>query len=76
MIIPLEYTKFSDFVNSLRVDFNSRDNIPISESEDSWREWGNIVASSPTFAARGVPTTEGFPNWRKWGIIVYDTMAK
>lgn len=76
MIAPTSLVKFSDFVNSLRVDYNSKDTIPICESEDSWRDWGNIVASSPTFSNRSVPTTEGFSNWREWGIITYSTMVK
>ena len=76
MMIPEYNTSISDWANSLRVDFNSRDTIPLIDDELKWREWGNVVAASPSFAARSAPTTEGFPNWREWGIIIYDTMAR
>lgn len=76
MIIPSESITISEWANSLRVDFNSRDTIPHIDDESNWKEWGNVVATSPSFATRSVPTTEDFPNWREWGIMLYDTMAR
>lgn len=76
MIIPSKDITISEWANSLMIDFSSVDTIPHIEDESKWKDWGNIVASSPSFATRGAPTTEGFPNWQEWGIIVYDTMAR
>ena len=76
MIIPSEDISLKDWANSLMVDFNTTDVIPTIDDESKWRDWGNMVATSPNFASRGVPTTESFPNWREWGIILYDTMAR
>lgn len=76
MIIPSENVSLKDWSNSLLVDFSTIDAIPSIDDESNWREWGNIVASSPNFATRGVPTTESFPNWWEWGIILYSTMAR
>jgi hypothetical protein len=75
-MIPSDNTNIKDWADSLRVDFSSRDTIPLIDDDSNWKEWGNIVASSPSFSTKSVPTTEGFPNWQKWGIIVYDTMAR
>lgn len=76
MIIPSNAVSIKDFADSLIVDFNSRETIPYDVNEENWRQWGNIVASSPTFARNNVPTTENFPSWQEWGIIMYETMAK
>lgn len=76
MIIPSDNISIQEWANSLRIDFNSRDIIPTIDDESNWKEWGNMLASSPSFSTRGVPTTEGFPNWREWGIMLYDTMAR
>lgn len=76
MICPTDNTTFQEFAESLLVDFNTKDLIPMTFSEENWRQWGNKLAHSPTFSARGVPTTEHFSTWRKWGIMMYNTMAK
>ncbi len=76
MIVPSESVSIKDWCNSLLIDYNSRDAIPIIEDESKWKEWGNMLSSQPTFASRGSPTTENFSNWWEWGIIVYETMAK
>ena len=76
MMIPSDNVSLRDWAASLMVDFSTTDAIPEIDDETKWKEWGNIVASSPNFASRGVPTTESFPNWQEWGIIVYVTMAR
>jgi len=76
MINPAGADNFAQFVESLLVDFNSRDDIPLGRDKEDWRAWGNYVASLPTFSNKSVPTTENFPNWRKWAIMVYGTMAR
>lgn len=76
MMIPNDFVNFSEWANSLLIDFSSASTIPYSPEEDNWKEWGNIVAGSPEFSVKGVPTTESFPNWKEWGIIVYSTMVK
>lgn len=76
MIVPSERATFKQFVDSLRIDFNSRENIPAISENDDWRKIGNIIASSPTFIKNSVPTTENFPNWIEWGRILYGTMNR
>lgn len=76
MIIPSKSVSLKDWADSLIIDFNTRDTIPRIDDELKWKEWGNVVASSPSFANRGVPTTENFLSWQEWGIILYDTMVK
>lgn len=76
MILPDAYAKFSDFIASLLVDFNTLDAIPYPVSELDWRKIGNTIARNATFVRLGAPTTEGFPNWREWGKMVYYTAAR
>lgn len=76
MINPAGASSFTQFAESLLVDFSSRDDVPLIKNENDWKQWGNLVSSLPSFANRGVPTTENFSNWKDWGIIVYDTMAR
>lgn len=76
MMQPNRNVTFKQFVDSMRIDFNSTDTIPQVSEGDDWRKIGNIIAASPTFEKNSVPTTERFLIWQDWGIILYGTMAK
>lgn len=76
MMQPTPTTRFKDFVDSLRIDFNTKDSIPIVDSDDDWKRIGNIIATSPSFARNSIPTTENFLIWQNWGIIIYGLMAR
>lgn len=69
-ISPVAGISLERWAESLTNDF-PRDIIPRTTGEDSWRSWGNIVASSPTFAAAGVPLTDSFATWREWAERLY-----
>lgn len=76
MMIPSHNSRIEDFASSLLVDFDSLDTIPFFVNESNWRQWGDLVAASPSFAINSVPTTENFPSWVEWGIILYGTMGR
>lgn len=73
-IFPDEYVDLKTWSAQLLIDFNSQNIIPILEDESKWREWGNIVASSQTFARASAPTTDSFDTWRDWAQYLYDTL--
>lgn len=75
MIYPDKYTSFADWAASLLIDFNTQNTIPLERDEKKWREWGNIVATSPTFVKAGAPMTQGFASWRDWAKIVYSNIG-
>lgn len=39
---------------------------PILLDPEGWREWGNLLLQSPTFANACAPQTDGFADWRSW----------
>jgi hypothetical protein len=52
-----------------------RDNVPILDNEENWREWGNRLIQEPSFAKAGCPETTGFDNHESWAQAVCAAMA-
>ena len=46
------------------------DDIPILNSEQEWRPWGDSLIVCTTFAAAGSPGTAGFDSWQDWALAV------
>ena len=69
MINPVNMT-FVYWAHTLIQDF-PRDIMPIVNNESEWRNFGNIMCNSPSFAKKGTPNTLGFNHWRDWAAQVY-----
>lgn len=64
-------------------DYNT-ENLPKLEDENSWQEWGTIVAGTGIFLKASVPapiSTKGgekkevFKEWDKWAKVVYTILS-
>lgn len=65
---------FIYWASTLTQDFPN-DTIPIIADESQWRDWGNIVAGSTTFARAGVPRTESFSASLEWTERLYELLG-
>lgn len=54
-----------DWAAQLLIDFPTT-NLPILYNEDAWKEWGNLVISTQSFANKAAPRTDGYSDWRDW----------
>ena len=62
------------WADTLIRDFE-RDNVPVLEDENNWREWGNQLIREPSFAQAGCPQTQGFESVEEWAQAVCGAMA-
>jgi hypothetical protein len=77
------YISLTDWAAALLQDYPD-ENLPILQDEESWEDWGNIVANSGIFARAAIPMPtsiksgeikKNFQTWDKWAEIVYTIMA-
>lgn len=62
----------------------STENLPKLEDEESWQEWGTIVANTGIFLKASIPSPlstkdgekkEVFKEWDKWAKVVYTILS-
>lgn len=72
MMIP-EFTDFKTWANSLIIDFPT-DDIPLLYDEDKWKEWGNVLIQTTSFAENNAPQPETYADPLKWAKDVFYSM--
>lgn len=73
MLIWPEYISLDRWAGNLQ-EFYPNEFLPVLESEEKWRSWATIVASSGVFASVGLPPPRG-DDWRPWAISFYKIMS-
>lgn len=73
MMIP-KHTTLANWAASLIIDFPD-DDVPQLEDESKWREWGDSLVLSPTFAVNNSPDTKYFKDWEQWAQRVFDNLS-
>lgn len=82
-VIRPERISLNYWAACLVADFHS-ENLPVLETDETWQEWGAIVANTGIFLKAHVPSpvivkqgvkTDQFKQWDAWAKVVYTIMS-
>jgi hypothetical protein len=76
MIIP-KYISFHNWAASLQIDypFDTIPIVPLTTSEEEWKNWGGSLVSSQSFSKRNVQGPSDEKTWQEWAYKVYQIMS-
>lgn len=82
VIIP-ERISLNDWAAALVYDY-ATENLPLLQDDESWQEWGTIVANTGVFLKASLPAPityakgekkENYKEWDSWAKVVYTIMS-